>query len=324
MRLRRSLRRLLAAAVLAATAPAALPGAAAIVTENPWLARRVLNIAHRGGADEWPEHTLFAYAEARNAGADVLELDVHATADGAIVVIHDGTLDRTTCTPERVDSKTLAEVKALDAACRWDDYRGIATGERAPPPGYTANDFRVPTLDEVLARFPDALVNIEIKHTFAAGSASEAVVPARVAEILGERVRGEDTIVVAFQDHAVEAFRAAAAVHAPDVGVATATGRAAAFWASAQGDGPGAPSPGSVALQVPPTFQGVTVLTADFVADAHANGLAVHAWDVEGAALWTQAISQWGVDGIMTDRPTDLQALLCDLGVAWDQATDCP
>ncbi|MER3453487.1 MAG: endoglycoceramidase [Acidimicrobiia bacterium] len=62
---------------------------------NPWLGRRVLNIAHQGGEREAPSNTLYAFKEAVAKGADVLELDVHATADGELVVIHDATVDRT-------------------------------------------------------------------------------------------------------------------------------------------------------------------------------------------------------------------------------------
>src|SRR6478609_7063776 len=63
---------------------------------NPWLERRVLDIAHAGGEDEAPAETLFAYEQAHRAGAEVLEGDVHLTADGTLVALHDATVDRTT------------------------------------------------------------------------------------------------------------------------------------------------------------------------------------------------------------------------------------
>jgi glycerophosphoryl diester phosphodiesterase len=64
------------------------------VTTNPWLERRILNWAHQGGAKEGPSSTLHAMREAVAAGADALELDVHMTSDGVLVVSHDATDDR--------------------------------------------------------------------------------------------------------------------------------------------------------------------------------------------------------------------------------------
>ena len=106
-------------------------------------------------------------------GAEVLEMDIYETADGELVVIHDDSVDRTTEASGAISSYTLAQLKALDAAYNFvpdrgavsdgneTDYvfRGVATGELLPPDGFTANDFRIPTLDETLALFPNALIN---------------------------------------------------------------------------------------------------------------------------------------------------------------------
>ena len=75
---------MLVLAVLAAPAAAA---------DNPWLAQRVLNIAHQGGEDEFPSNTLYAFKRSVKAGADMLELDVGVTKDGKVVVSHDTTLE---------------------------------------------------------------------------------------------------------------------------------------------------------------------------------------------------------------------------------------
>src|SRR5687767_9195309 len=96
-------------------APIAAP-VQARVADNPWLERRVLNIAHQGGEIEAPSNTLFALKTAKEKGADVLEIDVHATADRELVVLHDDTVDRTTNGTGRVDGMTLEQIKQLDAA----------------------------------------------------------------------------------------------------------------------------------------------------------------------------------------------------------------
>jgi glycerophosphoryl diester phosphodiesterase len=311
----------LVALALLAAAPAAPADA------NPWLERRVLHIAHQGGEIEAPSNTLYALKTARAKGADVLEIDVHATADGELVVLHDATVDRTTNGTGRVDAMTLERLRSLDAA-HWfvpgcgtchdrpaADYtlRGSATGERPIPPalarrGVTPADFRIPTLREVLQAFPDELVNIEIK----ASAPQTAPYEQELAELLAEFGRTDDTIVVSFTDNATELFK----LHAPLVSTATGTAQTAAFWATAQGPLPGAPNPRHHALQVPMELEGVTVVTPEFVQRAHANGLAVHVWTINDRPTMERLVAL-GADGIMTDRPTLLEDVLADAGARW-------
>lgn len=310
---------------LALAGALALPAHAdlAFFAENPWTERRVLHIAHQGGELEAPSETLFALKTALEKGADVLEVDVHATADRELVVLHDATVDRTTNGEGRVDAMTLVGIKALDAAYWFvpglnaardqppDAYihRGIATGDAPPPDGFTPNDFTIPTLREVLETFPDILINIEIKATAPDTLPYEHL----LADLLEAFDRGDDTIVVSFLDHATELFRAH---NGGIVDTAVGTGEAALFWATAQGPGPGSPSHHQ-ALQVPIVFNGIPVVDEDFVARAHANGLAVHVWTVDDPDEMRWLI-EIGVDGIMTASPTVLEQVLQEEGVAWD------
>ena len=304
---------------------ALLPVTASAATGNPWLERRVLHIAHQGGEIEAPSNTLYALKTAKEAGADVLEIDVHATADRELVVIHDDTVDRTTNGTGRVDALTLEQIKQLDAAHEFvpgcgtcpgrgeADYtlRGYATGERALPPElseFDPNDFKVPTLREVLETFPRELINIEIKATAPQTEPYER----ELAALLAEFGRTDDTIVVSFLDSATEAFK----LYAPLVHTAVGTAQAGAFWASAQGPLPGAPNPRHQALQVPVELDGLTVVTPEFVERAHANGLAVHVWTINDrpAMEWLVDI---GVDGVMTDRPPLLEQVLAERRVKY-------
>ena len=294
-------------------APAAAEPLAGL--DNPWLERRPLNIAHQGGEIEAPSDTLYAFKRAERLGADVMEMDVHLTADGEVVALHDETVDRTTSGTGSVEDMTLAQAKRLDAA-HWfvpgigtthdepaEAYtlRGVATGARRPPRRYSANDFTIPTLREMLDEFPDRLLNIELKPTQRQTGKLELA----VADLLEEYGRTDDVIVVSFLDHSLELFKAIA----PDVHTATATGNAAAFFATSQGPLPGAPNPRYVALQVPQVFNGVQVLSEDFIADAHANGFAVHPWTINDTAEM-ETLLDMGADGIMTDRPTELERII--------------
>jgi glycerophosphoryl diester phosphodiesterase len=117
--------------VLVAALMAAAPAAGA----SPVRAVTVYAHAHRGGAGLAPENTLAAVGNALRLGVDVIELDLHVSADGAIVVIHDAALQRTTSGRGFVRSTTLADLKRLDAGA-W--FHPRFTGER------------IPTLQEVL------------------------------------------------------------------------------------------------------------------------------------------------------------------------------
>ena len=301
-----------------------------VTGDNPWLERRVLHIAHQGGETEAPSNTLFALDTALEKGADVLEVDVHATADRELVVIHDTTVDRTTEDSGRVDQMTLDQLKQLDAAywfvpgcgaCHGRAesdyvYRGYATGDRAIPDelgDFEPNDFTIPTLREVFERFPDTLINIEIKRSAPETTPYEDV----LADLLAEYERDDDTIVVSFYDNAMELFQAQEVRAGVDVSDAPATGQAGAFVVSTSEAAPGIPNPRYEALQVPINYEGIPVVTRDFVEDAHANGLAVHVWTI-GDPDTMRWLIDIGVDGIMTDVPTVLEEVLAEQGVRYE------
>lgn len=279
---------------------------------NPWLERRILNWAHQGGAKEAPSSTLFAMRQAVAAGADALELDVHMTADGVLVVCHDATVDRTTDRSGTIASLTYDELRTLDNAYWWvpgsvvdheaaDDaypFRGEAAGDP---------DFRIATLAEVLEAFPETFLNFDIKQTAPEVPSYE--------EPLAAALRGHDRvgdcIVASFNDVATDRFRAIA----PEIHTSLGTNATAAFYqAVRRGEKP--PATPHVALQVPRTFGAVVVVDERFVGAAHEAGLAVHVWTIDDEDEMA-GLADVGVDGIMTDRPRALETVLQDRGVAY-------
>ena len=291
--------------------------------DNPWLVRKELNFSHRGGALEFPENTLYAYQRSLDVGADVLEMDVYETADGELVVIHDASVDRTTNGSGSVSAFTLEEIQALDAAYWFvpgrgavadagdNEYvfRGIASGEKAPPAGFSASDFRVPTLAETLDRFPTALINIELKPDPDSTGSYEA----KVAQLLIERQRSDDVIVASFIDLPALLFKP----QAPCVSTSFPTAQAAAYVAASQGPLPMPPLSLHHAFQVPPEL-GIPVVTQDFVDDAHAAGVAVHVWTINQCQDMVDLLAL-GVDAVMTDRPQLLEQVLAQP----EDARDC-
>ncbi|HVT75643.1 MAG TPA: glycerophosphodiester phosphodiesterase [Acidimicrobiales bacterium] len=281
---------------------------------NPWLERRVLNYAHQGGAREAPSSTLFALRQAVAGGADALELDVHATADGAVVVCHDATVDRTTPASGAIAQMTYDELRRLDNAHWWVPGEVVAD-DRAEHEyvhrGKAAADasFGIATLREVLEEFPGVFLNLDIKQTAPAVEPYEH----RVADLLREFDRTDDVIVASFDDRATDAFSAIA----PEIHTSCGTVLTTAIWQAVQDDAP-LPATHHRALQVPATFGDIVVVDERFVDRAHDHGLAVHVWTIDEPDEMERLVDL-GVDGVMTDRPSVLEAVLQRRGVAFER-----
>ena len=276
---------------------------------NPWLGRRVLNYAHQGGAREGPSSTLHAMRQALASGADALELDVHATADRHLVVCHDPTVDRTTNGVGRIADLTVHAVQALDNAYWWAPGSIVNHEGDHPLRGRAPAqlDLRIPTLREVLEEFPAVLLNLDIKQTAPAVEPYEEL----LADLLREFGRGDDVIVGSFFDQAVAAF----STLAPEVSTAAPPGAIATFYQAVR-DGQDPPASPHHAIQVPPRYQDIPVVTEPFLAAAHRAGLAVHVWTVDEPEEMERLVDL-GVDGIMTDRPGVLAGVLWAKGVAY-------
>jgi len=285
------------------------------VSTNPWLGRRVISYAHQGGAWEAPSSTLFAVRRALDLGATGIELDVHATADGYLVVSHDGTVDRTTNGQGSIHSLSLADVRALDNAYWFAPGADVSPGLDAgayPYRGRAPDDreFGIATLDEVLGLLddhPGVALNLDIKATAPAVEPYEE----RLAATLAGHDHGDRVIVASFLDVASEAFRG----YAPEMATSAGTLTVADFW-RALADGRQPPALGHVALQVPAVYGDQVLVDERFVTAAHEQGLAVHVWTINEESEMGRLLDL-GVDGIISDLPTTLVALLEQRDLAW-------
>jgi glycerophosphoryl diester phosphodiesterase len=281
-------------------------------TASVWLERRVIAYAHQGGAWESPSSTLHAIQHAIEVGATAVELDVHATADGELVVCHDATVDRTTAGQGTIASFTLAQLRAMDFSYWWIPGADVTPGRPTadyPFRGRAPADpsFGIATLREVLEQFPGVVLNLDIKQT------APVVAPYEesLARLLAEFGRTDDLIVASFLDPATDAFRR----FAPDVPTSAGTMATAEAWQAVQA-GEDLPESPAVAFQVPERQGDLVIVDERFVAAAHRAGKAVHVWTVNEAESMERLLGL-GVDGIISDVPTTLCGVLGSAGVAW-------
>ena len=247
----------------------------------PFFSNRPQVFAHRGGCDLGPENTIAAFDIGMAAGADGLELDVHLSADGVIVVHHDPTLDRTTNASGPVRSKTAAELARVDAGYRFSKngqfpFRGQGIG--------------VPTLAQVLQRYPGVPTIIEIK-----------VYTAAMGQAVADEIKRHDALdyvcVAGFGLASAKAARAAlpgvaASASSPEARLAVYRSmlrfpiRRAAYHT----------------YQVPERAEAMRIVSPRFVRHAHQAGFKVQVWTVDEEADMRRLL-EWGVDGLISNRP---------------------
>ena len=233
-------------------------------------------IAHRGGDEVAPENTVAAFQHAWSLGFRVLETDVHVTADGVLIAFHDADLERLTGRPGVLADRS------------WEELRAIDLG----------GGHRIPTLTELFETFPDAVFNIDPK---ADGS----------VEPLAEHIRGHGALgrvnIGSFSDARIARMTE---LLGPTLSTSAGPRDIARLLLAARGLGRG---PGRhTCVQVPLNMKGVK-LTPQLVRGVQRGGRQVHVWTVNDADT-IRMLVDWGVDGIMTDRPSLLRSTLDELG----------
>jgi glycerophosphoryl diester phosphodiesterase len=224
------------------------------------------------------------------AGADGLELDVHLSADGVVVVFHDETLDRTTNASGPLSTHTAAELASVDAGYWFADGSGLHP--------YRAQGVGVPTLSEVLARYRDIPIIIEMK-------------PDSVA--MGRALAAEVVAAGAVDRVCAAGFGARSLAAVRDACPAMATSASQlevrlALYRSWAGCPPMRPAYGG--YQVPEHVGSLRVVSPRFIRHAHRAGLEVQLWTIDEAADMRRLLG-WGADGLISNRP-DLAATIRD------------
>lgn len=228
--------------------------------------------AHRGGACEQPENTMGAFEHAVKLGYRYLETDVHATADGVLVAFHDTVLDRVT------------DRQGAIADLPWSEVRQARIGGQP-----------IPLFEELLEAWPDARINVDAKGE----TSVEPLVAALVRGAAADRV-----CIAAFSTSRLQRLRGltggrVCTAMAPSeigrllvAGLRVPVGRFHAACA-----------------QVPVRHDRVPIVHGRFLAAAHRRHLPVHVWTIDQEAEMDRLLDL-GVDGIMSDRPALLKAVL--------------
>jgi glycerophosphoryl diester phosphodiesterase len=248
-------------------------------------------MAHRGGEGRWPSNTLFAFEQALKLGADSLEMDLQRTADGVIVVRHDPFVESTTAGSGFIHDFTLAGLKQLDAGYTWTE-----DGGKTFP--YRGRGITIPTLEEVFLAFPDVHLNIDIKP-------KAAQIVHQFSEMLHTFGRLEQTTVGSFHDHQLRLFRQLC----PQTPTAAGVSETRTFFLLSRIFLDRFYRPQARAFQIPEYAGLLHLVTPRFIQAAHAQGIPVHVWTVNERADMLRLI-EWGVDGIITDYPDRLAAIL--------------
>jgi len=252
---------------------------------------RPLVFAHRGGGGLIPENTLEAFVYSARMGVDVLELDIHSTADGTLVVMHDAAVDRTTDGRGRVNELTLEAVKKLDAG-----YLFSPDGGQTFP--FRNRKITVPTLREIFDALPEMKFNIEPKQ-----HAPSIIKP--LCALIRERKMVDKIIVGSFNQTTIDDFRR----ECPEIATSASPSEVTKFLALVKAGLTDSYSPPMQALQVPKSLGSLQVVSKEFVETAHRRNLKVHVWTINETAD-IQRLIEMGVDGIMTDYPDKLLTLL--------------
>lgn len=244
-----------------------------------------LILAHRGGGEEAVENSLEAFRRLEGLGVTHIETDVQLSADGQVIVSHDETLERGFGQNGKFSDYTFEELQ---------EFRN----EAGEPPT---------RLRDVLEMFPNMYFNVDAKTDEVAGP---------LLEVIEEADAADRVLIASFSEKRLEKIRRDSPPElATSLGVsaivrllmASETVSSAQIWHV-----PG-PADKVWAAQVPEKTRGVRVVSPRFIATAHTAGLAVHVWTVNDREAMERLLD-WGVDGIVTDRPSLLKEVLVERG----------
>ncbi|SEQ55898.1 glycerophosphodiester phosphodiesterase [Piscibacillus halophilus] len=260
-----------------------------------------LVIAHRAGDLIAPGNSMAAIEQSAELGVDLIELDIHITKDGHLVLMHDPSVDRTTDGSGLVSELTLEEFQMLDAGFHFLDLNGE----------YSFRGLGVykPTLEEVFQEYPDMKYMLEIKHTNPPQLYGDIAL--KLWDLIQEYDMEDKVLVSSFDQEIIDEFNE----HA-EGRVALGTGEQSAFnfvitnklWVR------NFFKPNGHAIQFPVRNKFFNFFTEEIIEGAQRLGMDIHYWTINDEETMRELIDA-GVDGIITDRPDMLIDILEEKGM---------
>jgi glycerophosphoryl diester phosphodiesterase len=241
--------------------------------------------AQRGASSELPENSTLAFRRALELGADVLELDLHATRDGVFVVSHDPSAERTCNVSRRLGECTWSEVSTWDAGWGYVD----AEGQRP----YAGQQIRLARFDSLLDEFPAAAFNVDVKE------ASDAEVRTLLS-LLGARRAESRVLLTSFSWRCLRRIRRQG--YAGPLGLSQL--EVIRLFFAPELSGKLLPFAG-VRAQVPTRSGPLDLSTPRFIEKCHRLGLKVDYWVINRASEAARLLDN-GADGIITDDAAEI------------------
>jgi glycerophosphoryl diester phosphodiesterase len=256
-----------------------------------YLPDHPLVIAHRGGSNLWPENTMVGFRAAVEMGVDLLEMDIHSSADGVLVVIHDDSVDRTTDGSGLVNQLSLTQLKSLDAGYQWSSDEGLSFPFR----GQGVN---IPTLEEVFKELRGYPMNIEIKQ-------AEPSITEPFCQMIRAYGMQERVLVASFDPGTLADFRRTC----PEVATSTTSTEVRILYFLSQSGLGALYRPPAQAVQVPEFSGNFHVLNEKFIKSTHRKNLQVHAYTINTVDDMRRLLDS-SLDGLITDYPDQMQTLI--------------
>lgn len=252
------------------------------------LAGAPLLIAHRGGGGLAPENTLAAFVNGADRwAADMVELDVQASADGHCVVMHDAHVDRTTNGTGPVAGMTLAQLRELDAG-----YNFSQDGGRTFP--FRDRGVRVPTIEEVLEALPTTRITVEVKSSAAQQPLFDAI----------RRFGAQERVIAAgMYDRDRSLFGTWKGA------VSGSLEELKPFYLRHRLHLGGLKAPPCDVVQIPEIWNGRRLVSARLARDLRRHGIQLHVWTVNDPSDMNRLLD-WGIEGLISDRPDVLGRVL--------------
>ncbi|MGG4490896.1 glycerophosphodiester phosphodiesterase [Metabacillus idriensis] len=254
--------------------------------------KRPLIIAHQGGDGMAPGNTMAAFSLSEKLEVDMLEMDVHLSKDGEVVVIHDDTVDRTTNGTGTVKDMTLQQLKQLDAG-----YHFVGPDGTRP---YRNKGVTIPTMDEIFTAFPGYPMTIELKT-------EDSLLADKMAGLIQKHNMTDKVIIASFYDEVLNYFIEASEGKIPVSSPSEATRNfvlAHKLFVDSL-----IPMNKYTAVQIPMRASGLDLTAERIIKSLHKRNIAVQYWTINDEDS-VRKLVEIGADGIMTDHPNIVKKVL--------------